>query len=66
MEDIKLLELCKHCKNPLTLMTSCRGEDDEVPGKLYNDYLVIRCLNCGQHPITEVVRLDSNQTGLNV
>ena len=61
MEDIKLLELCKHCKKPLTLMASCRGKDDEI---LTNSYLVIRCLSCGQHPLEEIARLDANQTKL--
>jgi len=64
MEDIKIWKLCEECAKPLTLMASCRGEEDEIPGKLFNDYLVIRCLNCGQHPVKEIVRLDQDQTGL--
>lgn len=61
MEDILLEKKCKKCGANITLMTSCRGKDDEV---LTNSYLVERCLNCGQHPITEIARLDANQTDL--
>lgn len=61
MEDILLVKKCKECGSCITLMSSCRGEDNQV---LNNDYLVERCLICGQHPITEIARLDPNQTEL--
>ena len=56
MQDIKLLKTCSHCGSPITLMESIRygnmGEQDEL-------WLVERCLTCGEHPVTEVVRLYS-------
>ena len=61
MEDLKLFNLCKKCSKPLTLMESCRGEFSDNSN---NSYLVIRCLNCGQHPIEEIVRLDKDQSNL--
>lgn len=56
MKDIKIWELCKECAKPLSLIASCREDD--------TSYLVIRCLNCGQHPLEEIARLDKDQTEL--
>lgn len=62
MEDQLLFRVCEFCKESLSLRESCRGKDDEI---LTNSYLVEYCSFCGQHPIKEIARLDSNQTKLN-
>jgi len=59
MEDIKIFRLCKECAKPLTIMESCRGDN-----KTETSYIVIRCLNCGQHNVEEIARLDKDQTKL--
>lgn len=46
MKYIKLYKQCAECGSNITLMTSCRGKDDEV---LTNNYLVERYLSCGLH-----------------
>jgi len=51
MKDIKLLKTCEHCGEHITLMESIRADD------VHNGWLVERCLSCGCHPVTEVVRL---------
>ena len=52
MQDIKLLKTCEHCGEHITLMESgtWRNDEDET-------WLVERCLSCGCHPVTEVVRV---------
>jgi hypothetical protein len=62
MEDQLLFEVCKFCRKVLSLRESCRGKDDEV---LTNSYIVKYCSFCGQHPTTEIARLDSDQSRLN-
>jgi ssDNA-binding Zn-finger/Zn-ribbon topoisomerase 1 len=52
MKDIKLLEVCDKCREHLTLMESQRVEDGTL-------WAVKRCLNCGGHPVEEVIRLIS-------
>lgn len=61
MKDQLLFRVCKFCNESLTLRSSCRGKDDEI---LTNSYLVEYCSFCGQHPITEIARLDKDQTEL--
>lgn len=41
---------CFSCGTHLTLMESVRGGTDEL-------WLVTRCLQCGESPVKEVVRL---------
>jgi membrane protease subunit (stomatin/prohibitin family) len=50
MKDIKLLEKCEKCGDHLTLMESIRHPKGTL-------WAVKRCLNCGGHPVEEVVRL---------
>ena len=52
MKDIKLFEVCKKCGKNLTLMASIRIADDTL-------WAVKRCLECGNHPVEEVVELKS-------
>ena len=49
MNDMKLDETCPTCKTSLTLMESISTEQ-----KLW---IVKRCLQCGDYPVTEVVQL---------
>lgn len=49
MDDIKILETCRVCGSPLTLMGSINEK-----GELW---AVKRCLNCFSHPAEEVVQL---------
>ena len=60
MKDIQLAKKCKKCISNITLMTSCRMSEDGNEG----EFLVERCLICGQHPVIEVARLHEDQTGL--
>lgn len=60
MEDILLEKKCEKCGSNITLMASCRMSKDKNEG----EYLVERCLSCGQHPITEVAKLDDDQSDL--
>lgn len=53
MQDIKLLETCGKCGANLTLMESQRHPEGDM-------WLVKRCLECGGHPVEEVVKLLSN------
>jgi len=62
MEDQLLFRVCEFCNESLSLRASCRGQDNET---LTNSYLVEYCSFCGQSPIVELARLDSNQTKLN-
>ena len=68
MTDITLLKTCEHCGSHITLMASIGFYNKETgeQGTLiyYEDgetesqsWLVERCLTCGCHPVTEVVRL---------
>lgn len=50
MRDMKLLDTCKRCKGNLTIMESVREHDNQV-------CLVIRCLNCFEHPLEEVLEV---------
>ena len=52
MQDIKLLKTCEHCGEHVTLMESGTWRNDK-----YETWLVERCLSCGCHPVTEVVRI---------
>ncbi len=60
MEDMLLLKECKSCGGNITLMGSCRMS----PNKNGGEFLVERCLNCGQRPVTEVARLHDDQSDL--
>ena len=51
--DMTIVERCLICNVNLTLMESCRN-DGETGQKLF---LVKRCLNCGDHPVEEVIEL---------
>lgn len=62
MEDILLDKKCDACGANITLMGSCRVSEEPEDA---DTYLVERCLNCGQHPVIEIARLDNNQEGLN-
>ena len=56
MKDIKLLETCENCGEHLTLMESINVDSKET-------WLVKRCLNCGRHPVEEVIRIFVNKCG---
>jgi len=51
MKDIKLVEKCLICNKNLMLMTSMRADESR------KIFLVKRCLNCGCHPVEEVVEI---------
>lgn len=59
IEDILIVKKCEACNEHLTLMASCRGDDTTQ-----ESYFVERCMVCGQHPVTEIVRLSENQKDL--
>lgn len=61
MEDLLLAKKCKECGSNITLLSSCRCDNDNI---LTNNYLIERCLNCGLHPIVEIARLDADQSNL--
>ena len=57
MKDIKLVEKCNHCGANLMLMGSIAvsiDKDDPNDGKTF---LVKKCLNCGEYPVTEVIEI---------
>jgi hypothetical protein len=54
MKDIKLVEKCSTCNSNLTLMGSIRADDSRKV------FLVKRCLNCGSHPVEEVVEISGD------
>lgn len=51
MKDIKLVEKCLICNKNLMLMGSVRADESR------KTFLVKRCLNCGSHPIEEVIEI---------
>lgn len=57
MDDIKLAETCPHCFTAIVLMAS--GKITE--GKNEGNFLVKRCLNCGEFPVKEIARLHEEQ-----
>lgn len=58
MEDIKLLETCPACGENLTLMASINMINNR-------NYLVKRCLKCGNYPVVELVEVQSSRPNCN-
>ena len=52
MEDILIMKRCSSCRKHLTLLESMNTE---------GTFLVERCLNCGEHPVNEILKLNDTR-----
>jgi len=57
IKDMELTEKCPRCGGNITLMASIGVNADRSDPDDMKTFLVKRCLNCGEYPLVEVVKI---------